>query len=289
MKLGICLAGGGVKGAAHIGALKALEESNIRFDCFSGTSSGSIVATLYSMGYSTEEIIYYFKKFSKKIKYIDFENIKNIFVNIVKKHKILIEGFNSGKVIEETINDLGKLKNIKNIKDINNNLIIASVSLNSGKVYFFESIKEEYRYSDEIIHINNISIGKAVRASCSYPGVFCPCKFNNDYLIDGGVRENVPWKAMKNIGIDKVLCIVFDEQITNKKDKNIIDSITGSINLMGQELSNYELEGADYILKIKTKEVSLLDFEEIDYLYNEGYIQMKNFLLSNFFYKYIKT
>ena len=56
MKKGLCLAGGGVKGAAHIGAIKALEEANIKFDCVGGTSSGSIVACLYACGFSADEM-----------------------------------------------------------------------------------------------------------------------------------------------------------------------------------------------------------------------------------------
>ena len=56
MELGLCLAGGGVKGAAHIGVLKAFEENNIDFKYISGTSSGSIVATLYAVGYDSDEI-----------------------------------------------------------------------------------------------------------------------------------------------------------------------------------------------------------------------------------------
>ena len=75
MKLGVSLAGGGVKGAAHIGALKALEEKNIPIDYLSGTSSGSIVTTLYGAGYSCNEILNIFYEYSKKIKYIDFKNI----------------------------------------------------------------------------------------------------------------------------------------------------------------------------------------------------------------------
>ena len=81
MKFGVCLAGGGVKGAAHIGALKALEEEKIDIECISGTSSGSIVATLYSANYSTEEMLDIFNKYSKKIKYIDLKNI----INIIKR------------------------------------------------------------------------------------------------------------------------------------------------------------------------------------------------------------
>lgn len=198
MKIGVCLAGGGVKGAAHIGVIKALEESNIKIDCISGTSSGSIVATLYAAGYSSDEIKEIFKQNAKKIKYIDFKNILNIIKNIFLKHKFIIEGFNSGEVIEKIINKYCRQKGITNIKEIKKDLLIASVSINSGAVYFFESFKKDYRYSDEIKHIKDIDIGKAVRASCSYPGVFCPCKIKNDILIDGGVRENIPWKEVKD-------------------------------------------------------------------------------------------
>ena len=63
MKLGLSLSGGGVKGAAHIGVLKALEEDNIRIDSITGTSSGSIVAILYAMGFSSDEIYKIFKKY----------------------------------------------------------------------------------------------------------------------------------------------------------------------------------------------------------------------------------
>ena len=278
MKFGLCLAGGGVKGAAHIGAIKALEEEKIKVDCISGTSSGSIVATLYAAGYSSDEIKEIFEENAKKIKYIDLKNILNIIKNIFIKHKFIIEGFNTGEIIEKIINKYCKQKNIININDIEKNILIASVSLNPGKVYFFESIKNDYRYSDDMIHIKNIEIGKAVRASCSFPGVFCPCKIGDDMLIDGGVRENIPWKEIKNMGIDKVMCITFEEEKKDKKDKNIIDAISGAINLMGRELSNYELVGTDYVLKIKTKEVSLLDSTEINYLYRQGYYQTKKFL-----------
>ena len=123
MKFGVCLAGGGLKGAAHIGALKALEEEGINIDCISGTSSGSIVATLYAANFSTEEILNIFSKYSKKIKYIDFKNIFNIIKRLLVEHKFLIEGFNSGEIIEKMINEICNKKNIKNIKDIKNNLI----------------------------------------------------------------------------------------------------------------------------------------------------------------------
>ena len=67
MKIGLALAGGGVRGAAHIGAIKALEENGIKIDAVAGTSAGSIVAALYGMGYTTEEMIKLFNYFAKSV------------------------------------------------------------------------------------------------------------------------------------------------------------------------------------------------------------------------------
>ena len=69
------MSGGGIKGAAHIGVIKALEESNVKIDMISGASSGSIVATLYAAGYNADEIYKFFKKYAKDIRYVDLKNI----------------------------------------------------------------------------------------------------------------------------------------------------------------------------------------------------------------------
>ena len=67
MKLGLALSGGGIRGIAHAGVLKALEENNIKIDAIGGTSSGSIIATLYAMGYSPYYIYILFKKYAKDL------------------------------------------------------------------------------------------------------------------------------------------------------------------------------------------------------------------------------
>lgn len=65
MSFGLCLSGGGVKGAAHIGVIKALEENDVKIDYIGGTSSGSIVAALYASGFSSDEIYDIFKKYDR--------------------------------------------------------------------------------------------------------------------------------------------------------------------------------------------------------------------------------
>ena len=69
-KNALCLSGGGVKAFAHIGAIKALEESNIKFNMVAGTSSGSIIALLYALGYSSEEMYEIFKKYIKLFQFL---------------------------------------------------------------------------------------------------------------------------------------------------------------------------------------------------------------------------
>lgn len=277
MSIGICFAGGGIKGVAHIGALKALEEENIKFDYIAGTSSGSIIACLYSVGYNSNEIYEIFKKYINKINYFEIKNVIKLILGILIKRKIIITGLNSGKKIEKLINKECAKKEINNINQINRKLLIPCVNLKTGNVHIFSSIKNRNRkeYSDNIIYENNINIGKAVRASCSYPGVFSPCEIQNDYMVDGGIRENVPWKELKECGAQKVISIVFQNEIKEKNKINMFDVVSSSMELLCRELSNYELNGADYLLKIKTKNISLLDKTKLDYLYNLGYIETK--------------
>lgn len=271
MKIGLSLSGGGVKGAAHIGVIKALEEENIKIDSISGTSSGSIVATLYAMGYRSNEIYDIFKKYCKKIRYVDFWNILKLIYGLVFKRKIIIDGLNSGKAIENLINDIAKGKNIKDISDIHFPLVIPSVNIYNGKVTCFTSYKNEKRYLSNTIFVNHMNIGKAVRASCSYPVVFSPCEFNNTNLIDGGIRENTPWRELKEIGTDKVISVVFREKFDKNCCMNIIDVATRSIGLLTNELSNYEWNGTDYLLEIYTEKIGLLDMDKIEELYEIGY------------------
>lgn len=284
MSLGICLAGGGVKGAAHIGALKALEEKNIEFEYISGTSSGSIVACLYACGYEPKEIYDIFKRYCKKIKYIDLSLIPKIVFGVLFTGRLIVDGLNSGKILEKLINEMCAKKGIENINQIKMPLLIPSVDLNTGTVYCFTSkeIRQNNRAEllDDIKFINDISIGKAVRASCSYPGVFCPCKYKGKTLIDGGVRENVPWKETKRLGADKVLSIVFENKVNDKCCRNIIEIASRSIELIGRELSNYELNGVDGLIKIRSKPVSLLDTSKIDMLYELGYQQTKRKIIN---------
>ena len=275
MKLGVSFSGGGIKGAAHIGVLKAFEEEKIHMDYISGASSGSIVAILYACGFTADEIYEIFRNYFKKIGYIDFKNILKILYSIILKRKIIFKGLNSGLIIENIVKEVCNKKGIKKMSDIKKKVFIPSINMETGEIYIFTSNVEDRAYADNIIYINDVEVGIAVRASCSYPGIFEPCRYKGINLIDGGIRENTPWKVMKENGANNVISIVFEKDKKIKRDANVIDIISNAFDIICHELSNYELDGVDYILKIKTPNVHLLDVKEMDNLYKLGYIQTK--------------
>ena len=275
MNLGLSLSGGGIKGAAHIGVLKAIEEEKIKINYISGTSSGSIVATLYAIGYTPDQILKIFKQYGKNIKYYDYKNLIKLILGIIVKRKIIIEGLTDGKIIEKLIYEKCKEKNIINIKDTKIPLLIPAVNMYNGEIYFFSTKLKRNTFSNNIKYLDNIKLASAVRASCSYPGVFTPYKLNGNKLIDGGIRENIPWKGLKEIGAEKIIGVIFEKEIKDKIKINIIDVIESSINIMGHELNNYEINGLNNIIKIKTKNIKLLDNTKINELYLNGYKQAK--------------
>ena len=273
---GLSLSGGGIKAAAHIGALKAFEEEKIKFDCVSGASSGSIIATMYALGYSSDEMWKLFKKYYKKIKYVEWKQVIKMILGLIFTRRLVIDGLNSRKVIEKIINEICKKSYVENINEIKMPLMISMVDLQKGTVYIASSQEKRKVLQDNTKYISDIPIATAVRASCSFPVVFSPCKFDGLQLIDGGTRENLPWKGLKEYGADEVYGIAFDTILEkNQCCKNMIEVAARAMELQGRELANYEKEGIDHLITICLKKVALLDSNQIDVLYKMGYEETK--------------
>ena len=268
MGIGIALAGGGIRGIAHAGVLKALEEHKIKIDAIGGTSAGSIVAALYAMGYKPYYIYVLFKKYAKEIINIGNGPIINGIGNFVKNKKIGMSGFNDGTLLEKMCNELASRKNIRVISDIKMPLVIPAVDISEAKEYIFTNCAPKNNINDE--YITEIEIGKAVRASSSFPAFFCPCEFKKHMFMDGGALDNIPILPLKEIYNQKIIAVNFkaDEVEPNS---DIMDILMKTLDIMGNKLSERGLEESDYILTVPTDRAGLLDIDKLDKCYKFGY------------------
>ena len=197
MGVGIALAGGGIRGISHVGALKALEENGIKVEAIGGTSVGSIVATLYAMGYKPYYIYVLFKKYAQEIINIGNAPIINGIGNFVKSKKIGLSGFNDGTLLEKMFKEMALRKGIKVVGDIKMPIVIPTVDIAEAKEYIITNRAQRNKKDD--IYITEIEIGKAVRASSSFPAFFCPCEYKEHIFMDGGVLDNIPVLPLKQI------------------------------------------------------------------------------------------
>lgn len=266
MKLGLALSGGGMRGIAHAGVIKALEENDIKIDVYTGTSSGSHVAFLGAIGYSSKEIYNLFNKYAFELVGNSLEPI--IFNSILFNKEFKFEGFRSGKPIEDLYNMISKNKGIREIADIKIPIGIVATNIIDEKETIFSSIYKEN--SEKREYIQNVEIGKAIRASSSFSVIFNPCKINNKIYIDGGVLNNLPVDIAKELGADKVISVRFNNDKIKEKN-NIIDIGMKTIDMMSSKISSRNIEKTDIDLLVNTEGTSLLDIENVDYCFNSGY------------------
>lgn len=269
MKLGIALSGGGIRGIAHAGVLKALEDNNIKIDIIGGTSAGSMIASLYAMGYSPYYIYILFKRYSKELAEINSGPIISGIGNYVINKKNTFKGLKSGKNLETIYNRVANKKGVNKVSDISMPLVIPTVDIANSKEYVITNkIPEDEEDIEQ--YITDITVGKAVRASSSFPAVFTPCEFKEHSFMDGGVLDNTPVHEVKKQGADKVIAVKFDaDPIT--ADSNIMDIVMKTIDIMGSKISEESLEMSDLVLNVYTDKVGLLDTEKLDSCYKYGY------------------
>ena len=266
MKLGLAMSGGGIKGAAHIGVIQALQEENIKVDLVGGTSIGSIVAALYAMEYTPKEMLKLFNYFSKLI----FKN-SAMYTDPRGKKLLSIQagGLYSGENIAFAIEEAGKYKNIKKLQDLKIPIVIPAVDLRDSEKYVFTNMG---KINDK--YLNKADISEAVRASSSYPAIFAPCIYNKHKFVDGGILDNIPVEEVKKIGADKVIAVRFK---LNKTSRTIglRSTLNKAIDIMFSKIEGEEVKKADYVIEIDTQDVNPFDFKQSNKCYKYGYLQTK--------------
>lgn len=214
-------------------------------------------------GYSPYYIYILFKRYAKDICELTGMPIISSVGNFIVNKKININGINNGERMEMAFDSLAGKKGISKIGEIKLPLLIPAVDISKAKEFIFSSIKgKEY--------INDITVGKAIRASSAFPVVFKPCKYKNHLFVDGGVLNNIPIKILKENNADKVIAVRFDSDTVNE-ESNLMDITMKTIDIMGNKLCDEQLEMSDYTLTIPSDGTGLLDIDNIDYCYKSGY------------------
>ena len=177
LKFGLALGGGSARGIAHIGVIQVLEAYHIPIDMIAGTSIGSVVGSVYATGASVEQI---------KEAALSMKRSKTI---SLMDPTLPLSGLLSGNRVEEILNKIA-LKD-KTFDDLKIPFAAVATDIETGAK----------------VILNQGSVIKAVRASISIPGIFTPVKYQDYYLVDGGVVDPVPVDVVEKMGADIIIAV----------------------------------------------------------------------------------
>jgi len=272
-KVALVLSGGGAKGAAHIGVIRALEEAGIPIDYIAGTSAGAIVGGLYAAGYSTDEIetlflspefknwsvgeiedkyLYYFKVKNPNPSWIklkfDWDSILNpsIPINIVSPHQMdfaFIELFaRANTAANENFDSLF----------VPFRCVATNLKTNSGETQ------------------RNGNLGEAIRASMTFPFYFRPITIRGDVMYDGGMKNNFPADiADQDFNPD---IIIGSKVATNNKTPKT-DDLLSIIENMLMVNNSYSINcGSGVLIEPKVEDVNVIDFSKSSEFIRNGYL-----------------
>lgn len=275
MSLGIALAGGGLKGLAHIGVVKALEELGIKPDYLSGTSSGSIFATMYALECTPEEMkekaLMYYKMMTKINKTPIVKAGFTYFTSGTAKLEGLIPGENIGKIIKNVAEE----KKIANMNELKIPYAIATVDTITTKECIFLSRKYNLQNND-IDYLYDAPIDVATRASMSFPGIFTPCNYLKYNFIDGGTKDNLPVQILKDMGATKTLAISFRIDDYEPKE-DIFGVLLRAVDIFSLKDVRKAQSIADLAIEIDARGTSLLEIDDIDKVIKTGYDTIMNY------------
>lgn len=239
--LGLALGAGSVRGLAHIGVLKTLEEEGIGIDYIAGTSSGSLVGGLYAAG-------------------VDLKGLTRLICNLSWDHITDLAfpkmGFISGRRIEELLKILTKGKTIQELKIP---FIAVACDLEKGEEVLLD---EGFLYA-------------AIRASISIPGIYVPYELKGRLLVDGGVLNRLPADVVKKMGAEIVVASDVSFHFQENKIGNILDVILQTFEIMERRIQEHKVQGAHILIRPAVEDISSMDLGKAKECIEKGVLATK--------------
>ena len=232
----LCLGGGGARGFAHVGALKAFEEAGIKFDICVGTSVGSLVGSLYAMGISTSKMI----EFSHALELKDIHSGSLLFPS---------PSTNIGEAIRPLVGDA-------DIKDTKIKFAAVAVDLVTAKQVIFDSGR----------------IVDAVSASCAVPIIFKPTVLGDKHLVDGGLLNNIPADVCRMLGADVVVTVdVNPTRGQGTSELKVVDILKATLSIALKKASESGYVYSDVVIATDTSQFSSAKKTGYEEMMQHGY------------------
>jgi NTE family protein len=271
-KVGVVLSGGGAKGMAHIGALKVIEEAGIPIDYVVGTSMGSIIGGLYSIGYTPEQMDSMVRR--QDWSFLLSDKIPRSEQNMAEREASEKYVFSLPFGKNAKTQAVGGLIKGQNLANLFSELTVGyhdSIDFNKLPIPFA-------CVSENIVNGNEVNFHKgvlatAMRASMAIPGVFTPVRLDSMVLVDGGVVNNYPVNVARAMGADIIIGVDVQNDLKPANELNSTGSILGQlINLMGLELYKKNLKETDTYIKVDVEGYSAASFtpSAVDTLIRRG-------------------
>jgi NTE family protein len=235
-KIALVLGGGGARGFAHVGVIKALEAQGISPDIIVGTSVGSAVGALYAAGfngYQLQEISIPMQRDS-----VSDWALPNL-------------GFLSGEPLEIFINKMLKHKPMEQLRRT------------------FAAVATDLRTGEEVVFRTG-NTGQAVRASCAVPGIFQPVLIQGKSYVDGGLVKPVPISVARAMGADIVIAVDISNLPENNPTASTLDVLMQTFDIMSRSINRYELLKADIVISPVTKAISQTTLDDKHWAILEG-------------------
>lgn len=278
MNYGLALAGGGTRGAAHIGVLKALAEERLLPSSISGTSAGSIAAGLFASGMSISDMcntVTYLSRHGLAYLDPDYAGIAKLLPQLLLKRKVSLTGLIKGKRLTDY---LCELTGGMSIKDTKLKTVIPAVDINSGNTIVFTN-SSITRPFEHILWEKNARLCDIMMASSSVPAVFRPKTMDNFTLVDGGVTNNLPVDLLTLAGEKRVIAVDISERYEGIQNSSIFDVVSHSFSIMSRDLKECISSKEILLLKPPLKqEAGLLTFEYMADCMEAGYLYTRKMM-----------
>jgi NTE family protein len=175
-RIGLALGGGGARGYAHLGVIKALQEADIPVDVIAGTSMGAVVGAACAMGYRTEELV----DIALQMRWLRLLSLAD--------PTISRQGMIAGNRLEKYFEIL---TGGREFDQLEKTLVVIATDITTG----------------EEVRLDSGPVARALRASTAVPGIFCPVKSGRYHLVDGSVTTPVPVAAAQEAGAAVVVAV----------------------------------------------------------------------------------